>query len=272
MATKQYFSPMMDQFLQNKWALVLGGSSGLGLATVQKLAMEGMNIIVVHRDRKTDLEKTEEIFSFLKKMGTKLISYNENALDSDIRKNLVDRIKTELGNEKIYCLVHSIAKGNLKKLYSPGNSVADKTDLDITIHAMATSWWEWTKELIDAELWSSNARNIAFTSEGNQKYIPGYVAVSTAKASLEVLNKYMAVELVSLGIRTNVIQSGVVETPSLKMIPDADKIIELTKKRNPNKRLTSPTDIANVVYLLCKEEAGWINGSVIKADGGESLM
>lgn len=262
----------MDQFLQNKWAIVLGGSSGLGLATVQKLALEGMNVIVVHRDRKTDLEKTEPVFTSLKKSGVKLISYNENALDNETRKNLINRIKEEIGNEKIFCLVHSIAKGNLKKLYSPGNAVLDKADLDITIHAMATSWWEWTKELIDADLWSSNARNIAFTSEGNQKYIPGYAAVSAAKASLEILNKYMAVELIPIGIRTNVIQSGVVETPSLQMIPDADRIIELTKKRNPNKRLTTPSDIANVVYLLCKEEAGWINGSVIKADGGESLV
>ncbi len=262
----------MDQFLQNKWALVLGGSSGLGLATIQKLAKEGMNIIVVHRDRKADLETTEEIFSGIKKTGTKLISFNENALDTDIRKKIVESIKLQLGNDKVYCLVHSIAKGNLKKLYSPGNPVADKSDFDITLHAMATSWWEWTKELIDAQLWSNDARNIAFTSEGNQKYIPGYVAVSAAKATLEVLNRYMAIELTPIGIKTNVIQSGVVETPSLKMIPGADKIIELTQKRNPSKKLTTPSDVANVVYLLCKEESQWINGSVIKADGGESLV
>jgi enoyl-[acyl-carrier protein] reductase III len=261
----------MDEFLTNKWALILGGSSGIGLATVQKLASHGMNLIVIHRDRQTDMEKTDVIFTSIRNSGVKLFSFNENALDTHSRKDIISKIQQHLSGDKIYALIHSIAKGNLKQLYSPGNAVADKTDFDITIHAMATSWWEWTKELIDANLWAKEGRNLSFTSEGNQKYIPGYVSVSAAKASLEVLCRYMAVELAPLGIKTNVIQSGVVPTRSMKMIPDADKIIELTQKRNPFGRLTTAEDIANVVYLLCLPEAGWINGSILKADGGESL-
>lgn len=262
----------MSNSLKNKWALILGGSSGLGLATVQKLAREGMNVIVVHRDRKSDLETIEKTFAEIQQSGVQLLSYHENALDPETRKKIAIEIQSKIGRNKIYCLVHSIAKGNLKKLVSDSEPTIEKSDFDITIHAMATSWWEWVKELIDQQLWEPDARNIAFTSEGNQKYIPNYVAVSAAKASLEVLGRYMAVELVNLGIKTNVIQSGVVETPSLKMIPGSEKIIELTKKRNPNKRLTQPEDIANVVYLLCKDEAKWINGTIVKADGGESLI
>jgi len=262
----------MTKTFSNKWTLILGGSSGLGLATAQKLSAEGMNLIIVHRDRKTDLENVEKIFSEIRNSGTKLISYNENGIDAESRKKIVADIQTQLGSEKIYCLVHSIAKGNLKKLVSDSEAVADKTDFDITIHAMATSWWEWTKDLLDNNLWEADARNIGFTSEGNQKYIPHYVAVSAAKASLEVLNRYMAVELAPKGIKTNVIQSGVVETASMKMIPRSEKIIELTKKRNPFGRLTKSEDIANIVYLLCREESKWINGTVVKADGGESLI
>jgi|LakMenEpi03Aug12_release.lakeMendotaPanAssembly.Ray.scaffolds.fasta_scaffold491989_1 NAD(P)-dependent dehydrogenase (short-subunit alcohol dehydrogenase family) len=261
----------MIKVFENKWTLILGGSSGLGLASVKKLASHGMNLIIVHRDRKIDSERLEEIFNHIRNRGSQVISFNENALDVESRKQMVSNIQKQLSGAKIYALIHSIAKGNLKQLYSPGNSVADKSDLDITMHAMATSWWEWTKELVGAELWHSDARNIAFTSEGNQKYIPGYVAVSAAKASLEVLCRYMAVELAPLGIKTNLIQSGVVPTPSMKMIPNADKILELTQKRNPFGRLTTPEDIANTVYLLCLQEACWINGAIIKADGGESL-
>lgn len=262
----------MSKTFSNKWTLILGGSSGLGLATAQKLANEGMNLIIVSRDRNLDLEQIENQFTAIRSGGNQLISYNENALDADTRKKIVIDIKNKIGDQKIYCLVHSIAKGNLKKLVSPTEDVANRSDFDITIHAMATSWWEWTKELIDQQLWETDARNISFTSEGNKKYIPNYVAVSAAKASLEVLNRYMAVELAPLGIKTNVIQSGVVETPSMKMIPGSEKIIELTKKRNPFGQLTKTEDIANIVYLLCRDEAKWINGAVIQADGGESLL
>ena len=262
----------MNKTFQNKWALILGGSSGLGFATAEKLAAEGMSLIIVHRCRKVNENAIAQKINHLRTETNQVISFNENALDPELRKKIILDIQQKLGNEKIYCLLHSIAKGNLKKLISDTEPTLDKIDFDITIHAMATSWWEWTKELIDHQLWADDARNIAFTSEGNQKYIPYYAAVSAAKASLEVLCRYMAVELAPLGIKTNVIQSGIVITPALGMIPGSDKMVELTKKRNPFKRLTEPEDIANVVYLLCKDEAKWINGALVKADGGESLI
>jgi enoyl-[acyl-carrier protein] reductase I len=55
------------------------------------------------------------------------------------------------------------------------------------------------------------------------------------------------------------------------MIPGSDKIKEITIQRNPFNRLTRVEDVANVVYLLSKDEASWINGAVIPVDGGEHL-
>jgi len=262
----------MNSEFKNKWVLVLGGSSGLGLASAKKLAAHGMHLILVYRERKAPEEALVAEMTEIHKSGIKTVLINDNALDKDSRKNIIDKIKMELGNEKIYCLLHSIAKGNLKSLGTPDQPQATKEDFDITLHAMATSWWEWTSGLVAANLFAGDSRNISFTSEGNKKFIPNYGVVAAAKATLESMARYMAVELASVGIKTNIIQSGVVETPSLKMIPDSEKIIELTQKRNPFKRLTKTEDIANVVYLLCKDEGKWINGAVICADGGESLL
>ena len=55
------------------------------------------------------------------------------------------------------------------------------------------------------------------------------------------------------------------------MIPGSEKIKENAKQRNPFKRLTMPEDVANVVSLLCSDEAAWINGCTIPVDGGEHL-
>ena len=79
----------------------------------------------------------------------------------------------------------------------------------------------------------------------------------------------MAIELSKYGLKTNLIQAGITETPSLKMIPESEKLIRIAKKRNPMGRITKPDDVANVVYLLCTDEASWINGSLIHVDGGE---
>ena len=61
------------------------------------------------------------------------------------------------------------------------------------------------------------------------------------------------------------------DTRSLRMIPRSDKLIAIAVQRNPSGRLTRAEDVANAVYLLCKEEASWINGVVLKVDGGEHL-
>jgi enoyl-[acyl-carrier-protein] reductase (NADH) len=93
-----------------------------------------------------------------------------------------------------------------------------------------------------------------------------------AKSSLESLSRYMAVELGKWGLRTNVIQAGVTRTPSLERIPDSERMLEWTKGRNPLGRLTTPSDVAGAVYLLCTKEASWINGALLHVDGGEHCV
>ena len=98
-----------------------------------------------------------------------------------------------------------------------------------------------------------------------------YEAVSAAKVSLEAITRSISLEFAPYGIKANCIQAGVTETTSFRMIPGSDKIKEITIQRNPFNRLTRAEDVANVVYLLSKEEASWINGTVIPVDGGEHL-
>ena len=92
---------------------------------------------------------------------------------------------------------------------------------------------------------------------------------TTRASSLESLATYMAVELGKYGLRTNLIQAGITETPSLKRIPGSKDLIKMSETRNPLGRITKPEDVANVIYLLCTPEAAWINGSLIHVDGGE---
>ena len=57
--------------------------------------------------------------------------------------------------------------------------------------------------------------------------------------------------------------------PSLKRIPDSKTLLQYAESLNPSGRITQPEDVANVIYLLCTDEAAWINGSLIHVDGGE---
>jgi enoyl-[acyl-carrier protein] reductase III len=260
----------MVRNLENQWALILGGSAGLGLATAKKMAQEGMNLIVIHRDSRVDMSVVNYEFDKLKAFGQKCIFFNIDATNPDKRAVCIEQIQNELQKERISCVVHSIAKGTLKGM--TGENTLTSDDFNITIQAMAISLYDWTKALFDAQLFADNAGIIAFTSEGSSKPIPFYGAVSAAKATLEAIVRQIAVEFAPYGIRCNCIQAGVTDTKSLKMIPNNNKIKAIALKRNPFNRLTKPEDVANVVYLLCQKEAFWINGTTIKVDGGEHLQ
>ena len=252
-------------------ALILGGSSGLGLATAKKLAKHGLNIIIMHRSRRSDLEQIETEFNDIRKENVKLLSFNVDALKEEIRKEIVAQIKDQLKDEKIKALVHSIAKGNLKPMIGDSESGLSSEDLKLTIDAMAISLFDWTKLIYQEKLFDSDSRIISFTSEGNQKPWTSYAAVSAAKTALEAITRNIALEFAPYGIKANCIQAGVTDTASLRMIPGHEKIIELALLRNPNHRLTTPEYVADAAYLLCKDEAKWITGTIIKVDGGEHL-
>ena len=263
---------MVKEFKNKKeWALILGGSSGLGFATAKKLAKHGMNICIVHRNPRSHMEQVNKNFEEIVLDSVAFVSYNMDALKLENRIEIVENLKKKLKEGKIKILVHSIAKGNLKPMVSNTNPTLKSDDFRLTIDAMGISLYDWVKTVFESKLFSEDARVISFTSEGNSRAIENYAAVSAAKLTLEAITRNIALEFACFGIRANCIQAGVTDTSSLRMIPGSDKLIKHSLERNPFNRLTLPEDVADVVYLLSKDEAAWINGTIIPVDGGEHI-
>lgn len=265
-----YFKEKQD------WAVILGGSSGFGLASAQVLAREGMNLCIIHRDRRQRLAEIERHFADLRNLGVQVISFNSDALKDGNRQIVLEHLQENLAQEqgKVRLLLHAIAKGNLKRMTSESKEeqTLQNQDFTLTIQAMALSLYDWTKSLWESEMFAADARVLGLTSAGNTKAWPYYAAVSAAKSTLEALVRSMALEYAPFGIRTNVIQAGITDTPSLRMIPDHENLMAYAEKHNPFRRLTKPEDVAQVVYLLTRDEAAWINGALIPVDGGEKIV
>lgn len=306
-------------FKSNYWALIIGASGGIGMAAAEKLAEHGMNLILIHRDRRGAMTSVTPVFERLKSSGIKVVTFNRDALASESRTGILDEVKDALGPDgKIRLVLHALALGNLKllapqkqetgsdvfarlaeelgcpaekvkqaaqsvfsegeaRLYpcmdSPYDSelLLDQDDFRHTIHAMGLNIVEWVQDIYNRGCFAEDARVLTLTSEGNQVAWRGYAAVSAAKAVLESLSRSMAVEFGPLGIRSNVIQAGVTDTAALRMIPGNETIKANALLRNPLGRLTMPKDVADVIYLLCTNEAAWINGALICVDGGERV-
>jgi NAD(P)-dependent dehydrogenase (short-subunit alcohol dehydrogenase family) len=299
--------------------VILGGSSGFGLATARALAEHGMNLCLVHRDRRALLAAIEPEFEKLRGIGVQVLSFNTDALAADKRDSVLDQLAPALGEEgRIRVLLHSIAFGNLKllvpeaaaerpaaralaaklgveeervqaavdELFAEGHAQTqamasppvysdkhflDEGDFSRTIHAMGTSLLGWVQGIFERGLFAEDARVFGLTSEGNEVVWKGYAAVAAAKVALESLARSIAVEYAPHGIRCNIIQAGISDTPALAAIPGSGHMKAQALLRNPFHRLTTPRDVANVIYLLSTDEAAWINGEVLRVDGGEHI-
>lgn len=313
----------MHTFNTDYWALILGGSSGFGLATAKKLSRHGMNICIVHRDRKGAMKRIAPEFQKLRDSGVQVLTYNANALSREGLQQVLDGLQAGMhADGRVRMLLHSIAYGNLKPLarehpqmrashdqlltkLSQKLALSKETlqstfdalfgegeegllgvasparynnedllraeDFALTIHSMGSSLATWVQEIFRRKMFADDARVLGLTSEGNEVAWRGYAAVSAAKVVLESLARSIAVEYAAYGIRANIIQAGVTDTPALRLIPGSAHLKATAKRRNPFHRITTPQDVANFIYLLCLDEAGWVNGNIIRVDGGEHI-
>lgn len=304
---------------KNYWALILGGSSGFGLASAKRLAGAGVNICIVHRDRKGAMARIEPEFEAIRSTGSQLLTYNLDGLSEEGRKTVLDGLEEAMKGGKVRTLLHSIAFGNLKlmapmvkhrsdavaklaaslgvdaaKLRSEATRlfleegvdelmhIAEEpvynqelflSDEDIanTIYAMGTSLATWTAALFQRKMFASDARVLGLTSEGNETAWRGYAAVSAAKVALEAISRSIAYEYGPHGIRSNILQPGVTDTPALRLIPGSTHMAAHSRMRNPLGRLTTPEDVGSVVLAMSLDETAWINGEIIRVDGGERI-
>ncbi|MBL8952086.1 MAG: SDR family oxidoreductase [Myxococcaceae bacterium] len=265
---------MSCRFDDRHWALILGGSSGFGLATAAKLARHGMNLAIVHRDRKGAMPEIEPRFAELRATGARVLTFNLDALSTEGRKQTLDVLAAEAGRDgRVRLLLHSIAYGNLKPLLPADEAgvVLEDEDFARTVYSMGTSLVTWVQDVFGRRLFASDARVIGLTSEGNQVAWPGYAAVSAAKCALESVARALAVELGPFGVRCNIVQPGVTDTPALRLIPGSERMKAAALAKNPLGRLTTPADVADVICLLSTDEARWVNGALIRVDGGERV-
>lgn len=258
-----------SHFSGRTMALVVGGSSGLGLASVKKLASHGMPVLAWFRERRAKQEAV--LAEFQAQYPNLVLPFNGDITNADLRNQVWNSCRA--AGIQFHVLLHSVARG------SPGTLNPDKNekplsplDFNLTFDAMALNWFYVLQELVHNDLLSQNMSNMAFSSRGSHRVLPGYAAIGMAKSALETLGKYMAVEFAAKGIRTNILEIGITDTPALSVLPNSKKLLDYVAQKHPLGRATQAEDAANVVYLMCQPEARWINGAVIPVDGGESLI
>ncbi len=264
----------MIENLKDRWALILGASSGHGAGTALELARSGMNIFGVHLDMRATLPQAKRIASTIQDLGREAVFFNTNAADDAKRARVVDAIRERVPKgDYVRILMHSLAFGTLRPYVPPNREEAvSRAQMEMTVDVMAHSLVYWVQDLLYRELLGPGSKVFAMTSSGSHRVFPGYGPVGCAKAALEYHVKHLAVELSRRGIAVNAIQAGVTDTPALRRIPGHEEMLSFAQERNPGGRITIPGDVARTIALLASDDNSWVTGNVIDVDGGEDLV
>lgn len=264
------------KFGKNDWALILGASSGFGGAAAKELSRCGMNIAGVHFDRSVTMPQAEAVMKAVEDNGVQALFFNVNASDENKRKEVLDEIKKVFDNNSnanLKVLMHSLAFGTLRPFISKHTQeMMTQRQVEMTIDVMATSLIYWVQGAFSRGLMKQGGRVYAMTSSGGHSVLPNYGAVSAAKAALESVIRQLAMELGPFGITANSIMAGVTDTPALRKIPGAQKMLDIAKAKNPQIRTTTPEDVAKAIALLSHDNGYFISGNVIGVDGGEDVV
>jgi NAD(P)-dependent dehydrogenase (short-subunit alcohol dehydrogenase family) len=240
--------------LQEKIAVITGGSSGIGLATAKRFVKEGAYVFITGRRQAELDEAASEIGS------------NATAVQGDV-SNLddLDRLFKEVATKKGKLDVLFANAGIAEPKPTPAVSAEhyDKT-FDINVRGV---FFAVQKAL---PLMKAGGSIILNGSGAWQKGIPIYATYSATKAALRSFARTWTAEFAAQGIRVNMLSPGPTETPILEgqFGEDTDAMRERFKSMIPMGRLGKPEEIAAAAVFLASDESSFITGIDLPVDGG----
>jgi len=254
--------------LDQKHALITGASRGIGRGIALKLAEEGVKVGIHYYRNESAAKNTLEA---VRKRGSDGFVVQADVCRPEEITRIFDAVRAQFGKLDIFV---SNARPEAAEFFQPPMDITLK-QWDAALDSQAKAFLLAVRAA--SALMSEGGRVIAITyAQGSctGSLLP-WVAMGSAKAALESLVRYFAVALAKRGITVNAISPGWTEDSVLNSLPEqVQGLIRNWHIRGwtPVGRLGTPKDIGNVVALFCSEEASWITGQVIYADGGASLM
>ncbi|HSZ32613.1 MAG TPA: SDR family oxidoreductase [Puia sp.] len=242
----------------NKIAIVTGGGSGIGYAIAEKFVSCEILTIIIGRNQQKLLKAKE-------KLGDLCVPIPFDLTNLKSIPGMVKQIVEKYGNVDI--LVNN-AGINLKKEFT---KVSDEEFHQIIL-TNVSSIFSLSREVVKYMIKKGKGSIINISSMASQYGLPNVIAYTASKSAIEGMTRAMAVELSPKGILINCIAPGFIATDMSGKAFDGDQ--ERKKKvlsRTPLGKLGSPSDVAEAAYFLSSDKAGFLTGTVLPVDGGNSV-
>uniref|UniRef100_A0A5F9CH35 2,4-dienoyl-CoA reductase 1 n=1 Tax=Oryctolagus cuniculus TaxID=9986 RepID=A0A5F9CH35_RABIT len=263
----KFFPPVQKVMLppnsfQGKVAFITGGGTGLGKAMTTFLSSLGAQCVIASRN--VDKATVEQISS---QTGNKVHAVQCDVRDPNMVQNAVSELIKVAGHPNI---VINNAAGNFISPSERLSPNAWKTISDIVLNGTVYVTLEIGKQLIKAQKGAAFLAITTIYAETGSGFV---VPSASSKAGVEAMHKSLAAEWGKYGMRFNVIQPGPIKTKGAFSRMDPTGAFEKDMiERIPCGRLGTAEELANLAVFLCSDYASWINGAVIRFDGGEEVL
>lgn len=241
--------------LSNRAALVTGASAGIGAEIARRLAAAGASVVVNYARGRA---QAEQVVRDIEAGGGRAIAVQADVAAPDGAGRLFDAAELAFGGLDI--LVNNAGMMALSPIAEADDATFD-AQAALNFGGVFRSLREGARRLRDC------GRIINVSSSVVGFYHPGYGVYAATKAAVEAMTHVLAKELGSRYITVNAVAPGPVET-ALFMNGKSEAQVEAITRIIPLGRLGQPADIAGVVAFLAGPESGWVNGQVIRTNGG----
>jgi len=236
-------------------AIVTGASRGIGAAIAQRLAEDGYRIVVNYASNEAEAQR---VVAALHAAGHGAIAVKADVSKPDEVRALFDAAERALG--RVDVLVNNAGVLKTMPLAETSDALFENT-FAINVQGTFNTLREAARRLNDG------GRIVNFSTTVLAMKLPGYAIYSASKAAVEAMSGVFAKELRGRRIRVNTVAPGPVAT-ELFFSGKTQEQIEGFARMPPLERLGEPGDIARIVSFLVSEESGWVNGQVLRANGG----
>lgn len=249
--------------MEQKIALVTGGSRGLGKDMALKIAAKGIGIVITYNvNEAMAKEVVEEITAAGGKATALHLNMSDFASIDGFVELFKETLKSVFGTDAVDFVVNNAGMGKTVPFLQVTEEIFDDF---MNVHFKGIYFL--TQKLVPI---MNEGGGIVNITTGTTRFSnPGYSVYASMKGAIEVFTRYLAKEMGSRGIRANVVAPGPVETDFNSALIRSNPNVKATlSSLTPLGRVGTAGDIGGVVAFLCTPDAAWINGQRIEVSGG----